>query len=201
MLILASSSPRRRDLLTQAGFSFQVQSIPVNEDPRPHEDPIHLVKRLASEKAEAVFNAHQQSRTSSDDDPLLVLGADTVVVCNHEILNKPIDDADAVRMLRMLAGRTHQVITGVCLISPLGFEVAAETTRVTMLTLSEEEILAYVATREPMDKAGAYAIQGHASRWIPCIVGCYFNVVGLPVALVNTMIGSARHKLAPHPIS
>jgi septum formation protein len=200
MLILASASPRRRELLTQAGFSFQVESIPVDEDPRPGEDPIHLVKRLAREKAEAVFNAQQKSRTPSDDDPLLVLGADTVVVCDHEILNKPVDDADAARMLHLLAGRTHQVITGVCLISSLGIEVAAETTRVTMLTLSEEEILAYVASREPMDKAGAYAIQGHASRWIPRIVGCYFNVVGLPVALVNTMIESARHKLAPHPV-
>lgn len=199
MLILASASPRRRELLTQAGFSFQVESIPVDEDPRPGEDPIHLVKRLAREKAEAVFNAQQNSHPS--DDSLLVLGADTVVVCDQEILNKPVEDADAARMLRLLAGRTHQVITGVCLISPLGVEVAAETTRVTMLTLSDEEILAYVATREPMDKAGAYAIQGHASRWIPRIVGCYFNVVGLPVALVNTMIESARHKLAPHPVS
>jgi septum formation protein len=199
MLILASASPRRRELLTQAGFSFDVESIPVNEDPRPHEDPIHLVKRLAREKTEAVFNAQQKRPTT--DDPLLALGADTVVVCDHEILNKPVDDADAARMLRLLAGRTHQVITGVCLISPLGIEVAAETTRVTMLTLSEEEILAYVATREPMDKAGAYAIQGHAGRWIPRIVGCYFNVVGLPVALVNTMIESARHKLTPHPVS
>jgi septum formation protein len=201
MLILASASPRRRELLAQAGFSFQVESIPVAEDPRPGEDPIHLVKRLAREKAQAVFNAHQQRHVSSDDDPLLVLGADTVVVCDHEILNKPVDDADAARMLRLLAGRTHQVITGVCLISSLGVEVAAETTRVTMLTLSEEEILAYVATREPMDKAGAYAIQGHTSRWIPRIVGCYFNVVGLPIALVNTMIESAHRKLAPHPVS
>jgi septum formation protein len=197
MLILASASPRRRELLTQAGFSFQVESIPVNEDPRPNEDPIHLVKRLAREKAEAIFSAQQKRHTP--EDPLLVLGADTVVVCDHEILNKPVDDADAARMLRLLAGRTHQVITGVCLISPLGVEVAAETTRVTMLTLSDEEILAYVATREPMDKAGAYAIQGHASRWIPRIVGCYFNVVGLPVALVSTMIESARHKLTPTP--
>jgi septum formation protein len=199
MLILASASPRRRELLTQAGFSFHVESIPVDEDPRPGEDPNHLVKRLAREKAEAVFNAQQKRHTP--DDPLLVLGADTVVVCDHEILNKPIDDADAARMLRLLAGRTHQVITGVCLILPLGVEVAAETTRVTMLTLSDEEILAYVASGEPMDKAGAYAIQGHASRWIPRIVGCYFNVVGLPVALVNTMIESARHKLAPDPVA
>jgi septum formation protein len=199
MLILASASPRRRDLLTQAGFSFQVQSIPVDEDPRPGEDPIHLVKRLAREKAHAVFNAQQKCHASND--PLLVLGADTVVLCDHEILNKPVDDADAARMLRLLSGRTHQVITGVCLISPLGAEVAAETTRVTMLKLSHEEILAYVATGEPMDKAGAYAIQGHASRWIPRIVGCYFNVVGLPVALVNTMIESARHKLGLHSVS
>ena len=194
MLILASASPRRRELLTQAGFSFHVESVPVNEDPRPGEDPIHMVKRLAREKAQAVFNAHQKPHAS--DDPLLVLGADTVVVCDHEILNKPVDDTDAVRMLRLLADRTHQVITGICLISPLGVEVAAEITRVTMLTLSDEEILAYVATGEPMDKAGAYAIQGHASRWIPRIAGCYFNVVGLPVALVNTMIESAHRKLA-----
>ncbi|MHB1672899.1 MAG: Maf family protein [Acidobacteriaceae bacterium] len=193
MLILASASPRRRELLTQAGFSFQVESIPVAEDPRPNEDPIYLVKRLAREKAEAVFAAHAHRHATKG--PLLVLGADTVVVCDHEILNKPADDADAARMLRLLAGRTHQVITGVCLISRLGVEVAAETTRVTMLTLSDEEILAYVATGEPMDKAGAYAIQGHASRWIPRIVGCYFNVVGLPVALVNTMIDAAHRKL------
>jgi len=199
MLILASASPRRRDLLTQAGLSFHVESIPVDEDPHPGEDPIHLVKRLAREKAEAVFNAQRQPKAS--DDPLLVLGADTVVVCDQEILNKPVDDADAARMLRLLAGRTHQVSTGVCLISSLGAEVAAETTRVTMLTLSDEEIRAYVATGEPMDKAGAYAIQGYASRWIPRIVGCYFNVVGLPVALVNTMIESVRHKVAKHPVS
>ena len=195
MLILASASPRRRELLINAGFSFQVESIPVDEDPRPGEDPIHLVKRLAREKAEAVFNAQQKPNSSSA--PLLVLGADTVVICDREILNKPVDDADAARMLRQLSGRTHQVITGVCLISPLGAEVAAETTRVTLLTLSDEEIRAYVATGEPMDKAGAYAIQGRASRWIPRIVGCYFNVVGLPVALVNTMIESARHRLTP----
>jgi septum formation protein len=103
-------------------------------------------------------------------------------------------------MLRLLAGRTHQVITGVCLISSHSVEVAAETTRVAMLTMSDEEILAYVATGEPMDKAGAYAIQGHASCWIPRIVGCYFNVVGLPIALVNTMIESARRKFTLRPV-
>ncbi|MGH9615620.1 MAG: Maf family protein [Acidobacteriaceae bacterium] len=198
MLILASASPRRRELLTHAGFSFHVESIPVAEDPCLGEDPMHLVTRLAREKAEAVFATH--SHQAADADPLLVLGADTVVVCDQEILGKPADAADAARMLRLLAGRTHQVITGVCLISQRGveseIEVAAETTSVTMLTLSDEEILAYIATGEPMDKAGAYAIQGRASRWIPRISGCYFNVVGLPIALVNTMIESTLRKIA-----
>jgi septum formation protein len=194
MLILASASPRRRELLTQAGFSFQVESIPVNEDPRPGEDPIHLVKRLAYDKAQAVFAVHQKSHPSAE--PPLVLGADTVVVCDQEILNKPADDQDAARMLRLLSGRTHQVVTGVCLMSHLGSAVAAESTSVTMLTLSEEEILAYVATGEPMDKAGAYAIQGRAGRWIPRILGCYFNVVGLPIALVNSMLEAACCELS-----
>ena len=203
MLLLASASPRRRDLLTQAGFSFEVVSIPIAEDRRPGEDPIHLAQRLAREKAEAVFCARATSREASsasrghsEGDPLLVLGADTIVVCDDEVLGKPMDDADAVRMLRMLAGRTHQVITGVCLISKANVEVAAESTWVTMLTLTDEEIRSYVATGEPRDKAGAYAIQGRASRWIPRIAGCYFNVVGLPLALVNAMMEAAQRKLS-----
>jgi septum formation protein len=195
MLLLASASPRRRDLLTQAGFSFRVDSIPIIEERQPGEEPAHLAQRLAKEKAEAVFLARAKSFDRLED-PLLVLGADTIVVCESEVLGKPVDDADALRMLRMLAGQTHQVITGVCLISAAGIEVAAESTLVTMLPLSDEEIHAYVASGEPADKAGAYAIQGQASRWIPYISGCYFNVVGLPVALVNTMIVSTRRKLA-----
>lgn len=135
---------------------------------------------------------------------MLILGADTVVVCDREILGKPADDADAMRMLHLLAGRTHQVITGVCLISQLcsqvETEIAAESTSVTMLTMSDEEIRAYVATGEPMDKAGAYAIQGRASRWIPRISGCYFNVVGLPLALVNTMIEASQRKFPLRPV-
>lgn len=196
MLLLASASPRRRDLLTQAGFSFRVDSIPVKEDRQPGEDPIHLVQRLAREKAEVVFNARSLTYDSSgsNEDPLLVLGADTVVVCDSEVLGKPADDADASRMLRLLSARTHQVITGVCLISAAGVEIAAESTWVTMLTLSDEEILAYIASGEPEGKAGAYAIQGRASRWIPRISGCYFNVVGLPLALVNTMMEAAEKK-------
>lgn len=194
MLLLASASPRRRDLLTQAGFSFRVDSIPVIEDRRPGEDPTHLAQRLAKEKAEAVFRERIQS-FDRQDDPLLVLGADTIVVCDGEVFGKPADDADALRMLRQLTGRTHQVITGVCLISSDGIEVASESTWVTMLTLSEEEIRAYIATGEPVGKAGAYAIQGCASRWIPRISGCYFNVVGLPLALVNRMIEAAQKKI------
>ena len=194
MLLLASASPRRRDLMTQAGFVFQVDSIPVAEERQPREDPMHFAQRLAREKAEVVYRARVEKYDASRE-PLLVLGADTIVVCDEEVLGKPVDDDDAARMLRLLSGRTHQVITGVCVISSAGVEVAAESTWVTMLTLSDEEIVSYIATAEPQGKAGAYAIQGRASRWIPRIAGCYFNVVGLPVALVNTMIESAEKKL------
>ncbi len=194
MLLLASASPRRRDLMTQAGFVFQVDSIPVAEERQPREDPMHFAQRLAREKAEVVYRARVEKYDASGE-PLLVLGADTIVVCDEEVLGKPVDDDDAARMLRLLSGRTHQVITGVCVISSAGVEVAAESTWVTMLTLSDEEIVSYIATAEPQGKAGAYAIQGRASRWIPRIAGCYFNVVGLPVALVNTMIESAEKKL------
>ncbi len=199
MLLLASASPRRRDLLTQAGFSFEVVSIPIAEDRRPGEDPVHLAQRLAREKAQAVFHekaSFLDGTADSGEDSLLVLGADTIVVCDDEVLGKPVNDADAARMLRLLAGRTHRVITGVCLISRAGVEVAAESTWVTMLTLTDEEIRSYVATGEPRDKAGAYAIQGRASRWIPRIAGCYFNVVGLPLALVNAMMEATQRKVA-----
>ncbi len=194
MLLLASASPRRNHLLQQAGYSFRVDSIPVDEERQPGEDPAHLAQRLAREKAEAVFYA-RRVLLDSEEDPLLVLGADTIVVCDADVLGKPKDDADAFRMLQMLAGRTHQVITGVCLMSPAGADVAFESTLVTMLTLSEEEIRAYIATGEPTGKAGAYAIQGQASRWIPRISGCYFNVVGLPIARVTTMIDDVKKKL------
>ncbi|MGH9493195.1 MAG: Maf family protein, partial [Terriglobales bacterium] len=118
----------------------------------------------------------------------LVLGADTVVIIGGKVLGKPRDRKDAARMLRLLSGRTHRVTTAVCLIGP-GFEdVRTETTRVTMRKLDEQEIHDYVASGEPMDKAGAYAIQGLASRWISRIEGCYFNVVGLPVPLVYRML-------------
>ena len=188
MLILASASPRRRELLAQAGFTFQVHPAQIPEDPRPKEDPIAYVARLAREKAQTVF-AQLAARPEVASD-LAVLGADTTVTLDDQILGKPSDPADAARILRLLSGRTHHVITGVALVTATSTVEAAEVTAVRFLTLSDEEIAAYVATGEPMDKAGAYAIQGRAIRWIPRIEGCYSNVVGLPVALVATLLES-----------
>jgi septum formation protein len=122
----------------------------------------------------------------------VVLGADTTVTIDGQILGKPEGPEDAARMLRMLSGRTHRVITGVAVVTEGSAEVAAEVTAVRFLSLSDEEIAGYVATGEPLDKAGAYAIQGRAAKWIPRIEGCYFNVVGLPLALVATMLESVR---------
>ncbi len=119
---------------------------------------------------------------------LVVLGADTTVTLDTHILGKPESAEDAARMLRLLSGRTHRVVTGVALVSATRQQVAAEVTAVQFLTLSERDIQAYIATGEPTDKAGAYAIQGRAARWIPRIEGCYFNVVGLPIALVSTLL-------------
>lgn len=183
MLILASASPRRRELLTQAGFTYRIHPAHIPEDPRPGEDPIAYVCRLAREKAEAVYN-----QLSPAEPSVLVLGADTTVTIDKDILGKPESPEDAARILRLLSGRTHRVITGVSLVSAERTETAAEVTAVQFLSLSEAEIQAYIATGEPMDKAGAYAIQGHAARWIPRIDGCYFNVVGLPISLVATML-------------
>jgi septum formation protein len=191
-LILASASPRRRELLTQAGYRFEVQPSALPESRRPGEDAIRFATRLAREKAEEVFARSQPSTA-----PMMVLGADTVVVCDGEVMGKPADAADATRMLLLLSGRTHQVVTGVAVVWGLGSaEVAAELTQVTMRTLSPQEVADYVAGGEPMDKAGAYAIQGYAGRWIPRINGCYFNVVGLPLALVTSLLEGAELRLA-----
>ena len=190
MLVLASASPRRQELLRNAGIPFVVQATDIPELPREGENPRACAERLAREKAVAVF------RQRPDD---FILGADTIVTVDGQILGKPRDVADAARMLGLLSGRTHQVTTGVCLLGPqpgtadrerrTGFEdTRSETTLVTMDPLSDEDIRSYIATGEPMDKAGAYAIQGIASRWITRIEGDYFNVVGLPVALVCRML-------------
>ncbi len=169
----------------------------IPEDPLEGEDPVAYVTRLAREKAQAVFRTlsaenHTKQEAAPEPGSLVVLGADTTVTIDKEILGKPEDAADAARMLRLLSGRTHRVITGVALVSAQRVEVAAETTAVRILTLSDEEIEAYVATGEPMDKAGAYAIQGLAARWIPRIEGCYFNVVGLPLALVSALLAGFK---------
>ena len=200
MLVLASASPRRQDLLRSAGIPFAVQPADIDETPLAGESARACAERLACQKA---------LKVSSDRPQDLVLGADTIVVAGDTILGKPSDASDAARMLRMLSGRVHQVITGVCLVSPvassqlpyinegaqevLGTEswdvrTGSEVTLVTFAELSDAEIQEYVATNEPMDKAGAYAIQGIASRWIPRIEGDYGNVVGLPVALVYRML-------------
>ena len=186
MLILASASPRRRDLLDQIGLTFQVETADIDETPQLGEEPVAYVKRLAEHKAAAVFARHT---LDVHRNRLIVLGADTTVVCAGQILGKPADEADAARMLRLLSGRTHQVITGVALATatapPL---VEAESTDVEVAELSDRQISEYIATGEPMGKAGAYAIQGRAARFIPRISGCYFNVVGLPLARVTAML-------------
>src|SRR6266478_5725361 len=188
MLVLASASPRRQELLRNAGIPFTLSPTDIPELPQPGESGRDCAQRLARKKARAVF----QQRPAD-----FVLGADTVVAVGDEILGKPRDEADAARMLRLLSGRTHQVTTGVCLMGPrtenqkltTGFEdTRSETTLVTMTTLTDEDIRSYIASGEPIDKAGAYAIQGIASRWIPQIEGDYFNVVGLPVRLVYLML-------------
>ncbi len=213
MLILASQSPRRAELLRNAGICFEVRPADVDESVRAGEDPLEYVKRLAQEKALAVL--------ATAGAGAVVLGADTTVVVDGESLGKPVDAEDARRMLARLCGRAHQVMTGVCVAwrgrdgaalagaqseaqtearsevqtevqsgeqSKVQTETEAEVTEVEFAAMSAEEIAAYVATGEPMDKAGAYAIQGRASRWIPRIRGCYFNVVGLPVARVCAML-------------
>jgi septum formation protein len=175
MLVLASQSPRRREILTQAGIPFVVRTSPVDESPLPGESPEQYVLRLAVDKAMAV--------PASPDET--VLGADTTVVIEGEMLGKPADAADARRMLERLSGQRHEVITGICLKTGGTLVNDFSSTHVWFTSMSPQEIDAYVASGEPMDKAGAYAIQGLASKYIEKIEGCYCNVVGLPVALVH----------------
>ncbi|MGC9946774.1 MAG: Maf family protein [Bryobacteraceae bacterium] len=174
MLVLASRSPRRRDILQQAGIPFVVRPMDVDETPQPGEAAREYVTRIAREKARAAAAGHGE----------IVLAADTTVAIQGEILAKPLDEADARRMLRMLSGQRHEVLTGICLrAAHRTIEDCAETS-VWFAELSREEIAEYAASGEPMDKAGGYAIQGLASKFVRRIEGCYFNVMGLPVALV-----------------
>jgi septum formation protein len=184
MLVLASASPRRQELLRNAGIAFTVQPANIPEIPLDGENAQAFAERVAKEKALAICRALPEA---------FVLAADTVVVVDSQILGKPRDEDDAFRMLCMLSGRRHEVITGVSLSKnaangPGVLDVRSETTTVVMDQVSDDDIRAYVQTGEPMDKAGAYAIQGGASRWISRIEGDYFNVMGLPVSLVHRML-------------
>lgn len=187
-LILASSSPRRAQILREAGIVFEAAAAPVDETPQAGEPPQELVQRLAHWKAEAVVKCMMQ--TPQMNGPAVILAADTEVVLDGRVLGKPASEAEALAMLRDLAGRVHDVITGVELIRLPDRAVrrAVELTRVTFDAMSDDEMRAYVASGEPMDKAGGYAIQGRAGRFIPRIEGCYFNVMGLPLARVHTML-------------
>jgi septum formation protein len=178
-LVLASRSPRRAELLRAAGIEFTVRSVEIDETPRVGELPRDYVRRLAEEKALAV----------AADASEVVLAADTTVVLGSEIMGKPADAADAARMLRALAGRKHQVMTGVFVRRGTHGGVGeVSSTDVWMAPMGDAEIAEYVASGEPMDKAGAYAIQGLASRFVERIDGSYSNVVGLPIALVYRML-------------
>ncbi len=179
-LILASSSPRRAEILANAGLPFSVLSSAVDESPYPGETPAALVQRLANAKADLV--------TARAIGPAIMLAADTVVVLDDKILGKPSSIEDARHMLQQLSGRTHSVLTGVALVRLPDGERRQfiESTLVHFRPITDEELSSYLATEEPYDKAGAYAIQGQAGRYIPRIEGCYFNVVGLPLSRVLT---------------
>lgn len=173
-LVLASGSPRRRELLEGMGFSLKVVVPNVDERELEGERPRVYVERLALEKARSVLS----------DDGAVVLAADTIVVLGEQILGKPRDEEEAAEMLRLLSGATHEVMTGVCIRHAVGEEVFSGRTEVEFRALSEEEIAAYVRSGCPMDKAGAYAIQGGAAHMVRAIRGSYTNVVGLPLCEV-----------------
>ena len=196
MLVLASASPRRRDLLAQAGLTFTVDSADVPEIPEPGEDAATFVLRLAEAKAQAVWAKRNPVAANAAGDPLIVLGADTCVLCQGEILGKPRDQADARRMLELLSGRTHQVLTGLAAITATESFADVEITQVTFNVIEEPELIRYLRSGEPLDKAGAYGIQGYAARWVPRIEGDYFNIVGLPIARTVALISEACHSAA-----
>lgn len=178
-LVLASASPRRAELLAAAGLDFEVETADVDEAPRPGEPPGDYVRRLAETKARSIAAGRPDC---------LVLGADTTVVVDGEILGKPEGPADARAMLLRLQGRAHQVLTGVALVCGAWARVEVATTDVWLAPMSDRDIDHYVASGEPLDKAGAYGIQGRASRFVTRIDGSYSNVVGLPVALVHRLL-------------
>jgi septum formation protein len=186
VLVLASGSPRRRELLQGLGLRFTVRAADVDETPHPGEAPDAYVLRLAEEKARAAGRPGE-----------LVLAADTTVVVDGEILGKPEDDADAARMLGLLSGREHEVLTGVAVLDALEGRSVSEMARsaVRMAALTPGEIAWYVATGEPRDKAGAYAIQGLGSLFVEAVAGNYSNVVGLPIPTVYRLFGELGYDL------
>lgn len=191
-LLLASNSPRRIELLRNSGFAFEVIPSGVDEGmPTPGELPQEYARRVARAKA---LQVAQGSPARS-----LVLGADTIVTIGGLVLGKPVSPMDAARMLRLLSGQTHQVITAICLVrAPDRIEALEhQTTSVTFCELGEDEIRDYVASAEPLDKAGAYAIQGLAAKFVTHISGCYFNVVGLPVALLYAVLKALPQEAQP----
>ena len=190
MLILASASPRRRDLLTQAGFEFLVDPAHIDETRLPGELPAAYVRRLALTKALATQTRHPASTGSTPT----VLGADTTVVLGTEILNKPGNAVEAARMLRALSARSHEVLTGLAVLRGTQQCTHVERTVVTFAAIAEPDLAAYIASGDPLDKAGAYGIQGFAARWIPRIEGDFFNVVGLPLAATVRLLAEAGYR-------
>lgn len=185
-LILASASPRRAEILRNAGFDFDVVSAHADESLHPNEAATDYVRRLAEEKART---AARRLAKDAASDSVLVVGADTVVVIGNEILGKPSSAANARDMLRRLSGKTHDVYTGLAVLQGNGVaHTAVEKTCVTFEPLNEEEIEDYIASGEPFDKAGAYAIQGRGGKLISRIEGCYFNVMGLPLARLYAIL-------------
>jgi septum formation protein len=178
-LVLASASPRRRELLANAGLAFDVEPVDLDEGRAPGEAPHAYVERLAREKAEAVARRRPGA---------IVLGADTAVVLGDDVLGKPVDAADASRMLQLLSGRSHEVMTGVAVVSNGRTASRVARTVVWFADLTGEQIAAYVATGEPADKAGAYAIQGGAAAFVTRTEGSYSNVVGLPMDVVADLL-------------
>jgi septum formation protein len=185
-IVLASASPRRIELLRLLVKGFEILPSQVKEELIPGESPETMVLRLARMKAES---ARVQRPHAT------IIGADTVVVCDHQVFGKPSSQQDAAVMLRALSGRRHQVLTGVCVGSPGGWDVRLSETTVVFSPLSETEIADYLTTGEPQDKAGGYAIQGYGARFIERVEGCYFNVVGLPMSLLYRMLKEAGGKI------
>ena len=190
-LILASSSPRRAEVLRNAGFVFEIRPADVDETRQPHEAAEDYVRRVAQAKARAIAEPARADRERA-----IVIAADTIVLAEGQILGKPRDAEDARRMLRLFSGKTHEVLTALSVINvPAAKEALhVEKTRVEFLKRSEEEMETYIQTGEPLDKAGAYGIQGIAGRFATRIEGCYFNVLGLPLSRLWTTLQSLGWK-------